>query len=63
MWILVFLSVSASAIAARIFVHRLEAELVSIAGRYLVSDHIGIEHFGQPTQVLLQDDRVTIVRS
>jgi septum site-determining protein MinC len=49
--------------AARIFVNRLEAELVSIAGRYLVSDHIGIEHFGQATQVLLQDDRVTIVRS
>jgi septum site-determining protein MinC len=49
--------------AARIFVHRLEAELVSIAGRYLVSDHIGIEHFGQTTQVMLQDDRVTLVRS
>lgn len=49
--------------AARIFVNRLEAELVSIAGRYLVSDNIGIEHFGQATQVLLQDDRVTLVRS
>jgi septum site-determining protein MinC len=46
---------------ARIFVHRLEAELVSIAGRYLVSDLIGIEHFGQATQVMLQDDRVTLV--
>ena len=46
---------------SRIFCSRLEAELVSIAGRYLISDLIGIEHFGQATQVMLQDDRVTLV--
>lgn len=48
--------------AARIFVNRLEAELISIAGRYLVSDQIGTEHIGQTRQVVLQDDRVTIVQ-
>jgi septum site-determining protein MinC len=49
--------------AARIFVRRLEAELISVAGRYLVSDHIGPEHVGQTAQVMLQDDRLVIVNS
>jgi septum site-determining protein MinC len=49
--------------AARIFVDRLEAELVSIAGRYLVSDSIAPEHVGQRAQILLQEQRVVILRS
>ena len=32
----------------------LEAELVSIAGRYLVSDTSRTEHLGQAAQVMLQ---------
>ena len=47
--------------AARIFVQRLEAELVSIAGRYLVSDQIDQEHHGRQAQIMLQDERLTIV--
>ena len=34
--------------AARIFCTRLEAELVSIAGRYLVSEQLPAEHRGWP---------------
>jgi septum site-determining protein MinC len=49
--------------SARIFVSRLEAELVSIAGRYLVSDNIGIEHRGKAAQILLEDDRLTLLCS
>jgi septum site-determining protein MinC len=49
--------------AARIFVDRLEAELVSIAGRYLVSDNIPPEHVGQRAQILLQEQRVVILQS
>jgi septum site-determining protein MinC len=48
---------------ARIFVQRLEAELVSIAGRYLVSDSIGTEHHGKTAQILLQEDRLAIVNT
>jgi septum site-determining protein MinC len=48
---------------ARIFVDKLEAELVSIAGRYLVSDSIPPEHVGQRAQILLQEQRVVILRS
>ena len=33
---------------ARIFVQRLEAELLAIAGRYLVSEAIAPEHLKQP---------------
>lgn len=47
---------------ARIFCSRLEAELVSIAGHYLVSDQIPPEHRGLPVQVALVDDRLTIER-
>jgi septum site-determining protein MinC len=46
---------------ARIFVRRLEAELVSIAGRYLVRDEIAAGHIGQGAQILLEDERMVIV--
>jgi septum site-determining protein MinC len=48
---------------ARIFCNRLEAELVSVAGRYLVSENIGREFFGQAVQISLDDDRLAIVRT
>ena len=48
---------------ARIFCSRLEAELVSIAGHYLVSDQIPPEHRGLPVQIALVDDRLTIERN
>jgi septum site-determining protein MinC len=48
---------------ARIFCSRLEAELVSIAGHYLVSDQIPPEHRGLPVQIALADDRLTIERN
>ncbi len=43
-----------------IFAQRFEAELVSIAGRYLVSESIGREHLNQPAQVALVGDRLEI---
>lgn len=46
--------------SARIFAHRLDAELVSIAGRYLVSEAIAPEHLNQSAQVALIDDRLRI---
>jgi len=48
---------------ARIFCSRLEAELISIAGHYLVSDQIPPEHRGLPVQIALVDDRLTIERN
>ena len=45
---------------ARIFCSRLEAELVSIAGRYLVSEQLPAEQQGFPVQIALVDDRLTI---
>jgi len=48
---------------ARIFCSRLEAELVSIAGHYLVSDQIPPEQRGFPVQIALIDDRLTIERN
>lgn len=47
--------------SARIFVHRLEAELISIAGRYLVSEAIAAEHLNQAVQVALIDERLCIL--
>jgi len=47
--------------SARIFVHRLEAELVCVAGRYFVSEAIGPEHLKQAAQVALIDDRLRIL--
>jgi septum site-determining protein MinC len=48
---------------ARIFCSRLEAELVSIAGHYLVSEQIPAQLRGQPVQIALVDDRLTIARN
>jgi septum site-determining protein MinC len=47
--------------SARIFAHRFAAELVSVAGRYIVSDAIPPEHLNQPAQVALIDDRLCIL--
>ncbi len=41
--------------AARIFCHSLEAEVVSIAGVYRVSEDIGSDFFKKPVQVFLRD--------
>jgi septum site-determining protein MinC len=49
--------------SARIFCSRLEAELVSIAGRYLVSEHLPPEQRGSPVQIALIDDRLTVTRN
>jgi septum site-determining protein MinC len=48
---------------ARIFCSRFEAELVSIAGRYLVSDQMPPSERGLPVQIALVDDRLTISRN
>jgi septum site-determining protein MinC len=52
---------AAGDITARIFAHRFEAELVSVAGRYIVNDAIPPEHFNQPAQVALIDDQLCIM--
>jgi len=49
--------------AARIFCSRLEAELVSIAGRYLVSEQLPAEQQGAAVQIALVDDRLTVTRN
>jgi septum site-determining protein MinC len=54
---------AAGDIEARIFCSRLEAELVSIAGRYLVSEQLPPEQQGLPVQIALVDDRLTITRN
>jgi septum site-determining protein MinC len=48
---------------ARIFCSRLEAELISIAGHYLVSEQIPAQTRGLPVQIALVDDRLTIARN
>jgi septum site-determining protein MinC len=48
---------------ARIFCSRLEAELVSVAGRYLVSDQLPVDQRGHPVQIVLVDDQLTITRN
>jgi septum site-determining protein MinC len=48
---------------ARIFCSRLEAELVSIAGHYLVSDQLPPDQQGSPVQIALVDDRLTVTRN
>ena len=50
-------------VEARIFCSRLEAELVSIAGRYLVSEQLPAEQRGFPVQIVLVDDQLTITRN
>jgi septum site-determining protein MinC len=47
--------------AARIFTHRLEAELLAIAGRYMVNEAIPPEYLHQAAQVALIDDRLSIL--
>src|SRR6266851_3140408 len=49
--------------SARIFCSRLEAELVSIAGNYLVSDQLPPEQRGLSVQIALVDDRLTVTRN
>lgn len=48
---------------ARIFCTRLEAELISIAGRYLVSEQLPPEQHGAAVQITLVDDVLTITRN
>src|SRR5271169_2735203 len=48
---------------ARIFCSRLDAELVSIAGHYLVSEQLPPEQQGFPVQIALVDDRLTVTRN
>lgn len=48
--------------AARIFCSRFEAELVSVAGRYLVSEQLPPELRGSSVQIALDDDLLTITR-
>jgi septum site-determining protein MinC len=48
---------------ARIFCSRLEAELVSIAGRYLVSEQLPPEQRGFAVQIALVDERLTVTRN
>lgn len=48
---------------ARIFCSRLEAELVSIAGRYLVNEQLPPEHHGFAVQIALADDQLSVSRS
>jgi septum site-determining protein MinC len=48
---------------ARIFCSRFEAELVSIAGHYLVSEQMPAAERGFPVQIALFDDRLTITRN
>lgn len=47
---------------ARIFTDRLEAELLCVAGHYLVSEAIAPEFINQSVQIALVDDRLTIAR-
>jgi len=50
-------------VEARIFCSRLEAELVSIAGRYLVSEQLPAEQQGFAVQIALIDERLTVTRN
>ena len=48
---------------ARIFCSRLEAELVSIAGRYLVSEQLPPEQRGSAVHIALVDDQLTVTKN
>lgn len=48
--------------AVRVFCSRFEAELVSIAGHYLVSDQFPAEYRGAAVQIALVDGRLTVNR-
>lgn len=47
---------------ARIFCHSLEAELVSVAGSYILHDDLPSELVGQPVQVSMVNDQLRIDR-
>ena len=47
-------------INARIFCHSLEAELVSIAGRYIPSEHLREQYWKQAVSIALQGDTLEI---
>jgi septum site-determining protein MinC len=49
--------------SARIFCTRLEAELVSVAGRYMVSEQLPPGVQSTPVQIALVDDQLTITRN
>ncbi|MDO6746521.1 septum site-determining protein MinC [Gilvimarinus sp. 1_MG-2023] len=46
--------------SARIFCQKLEAELVSIAGQFILHDGIAAEVWKKPAQIFLQDDSIEI---
>ena len=50
-------------VEARIFCSRLESELVSIAGRYLVSEQLPPEQHGLAVQISLVDDQLTVTKN
>lgn len=45
---------------ARIFCQKLEAELVSIAGRFILKDSFATDVWKKPAQIFLQDDSIEI---
>ena len=45
---------------ARIFCHSLEAELVSIAGQYKISEDLQNENWKKPAQIHLEDETLTV---
>jgi septum site-determining protein MinC len=47
---------------ASIFCMSLEAEFVSVAGRYLMADEIPAEHRGKPARVSVQQDAIVVTR-
>jgi septum site-determining protein MinC len=47
---------------ASIFCMSLEAEFVSIAGRYLMADEIPAEHHGLPARISVQQDSLMVTR-
>ncbi|WP_437785650.1 septum site-determining protein MinC [Sorangium sp. So ce1097] len=47
---------------ASIFCMSLEAEFVSIAGRYLMADEIPDEHRGKPARISVQNDALVVTR-
>ena len=49
--------------AARIFCSRFEAELVSVAGRYLISEQFPAGVQSAPVQIALVDDQLTITQN
>jgi len=48
--------------SARIFCNNLQAELVSVAGQYKISEDIDTSVLGQSTQIFLSDDSLTFKR-